>query len=175
MSPAGGVHARGSDNTVRFDEAHAKESAMNCLVRSRSVTNPAFDRLLGQVLSDPFFGEGRASAGNGAVEQGTLALDISEDEASFYVRASLPGFRKEDVDASVHEGILTIKAEHAEVVEEKKEQYHRRERRTGSLHRRIRLPDTVDGEKIGAHLADGVLTLTLPKTPKNEPRKITIG
>jgi HSP20 family protein len=148
---------------------------MNCHVRSRSLTNPALDRLLGQVLSDPFFNEGRAVASAGGVDQGSLALDISEDETSFYVRASLPGFRKEDVDASIHEGILTIKAEHAEVVEEKKEQYHRRERRTGSLSRRVRLPDTVDGDKIGAHLGDGVLTLTLPKTPKNEPRKIAIG
>lgn len=148
---------------------------MNCHVRSRSLANPALDRLLGQVLSDQFFNEGRAVASAGGIDQGSLALDISEDETSFYVRASLPGFRKEDVDASIHEGILTIKAEHVEVVEEKKEQYHRRERRTGSLSRRIRLPDTVDGDKIGAHLADGVLTLTLPKTPRNEPRKIAIG
>ena len=133
---------------------------------------PAFDRILGQMLSDPFFAEGASGVSN--LEEGTLALDISEDERNVYVRASLPGFKKEDVEISVHDGVLSIKAQHEQVVEDKKERFYRRERRVGSLSRRIALPGTVEENKTSAELINGVLTLTLPKIPKEEPRKIAI-
>ncbi|HLO40053.1 MAG TPA: Hsp20/alpha crystallin family protein [Phycisphaerales bacterium] len=148
---------------------------MNGLVRSNSFGHPMFDRLLGQMLSDPFFAEVRTPvAALQNLEEGTLALDVSEDEGNVYVRASLPGFRKEDVEVAVHDGILSIKAEHVEEQEEKKERYYRRERRVGSLSRRIALPSSVQEQATSAELVNGVLTLTLPKIRKEEPRKIAI-
>lgn len=149
---------------------------MNSIMRSSPFTIPGFDRFVSQVLSDPIFGEGRIPGGAlvASIDEGALALDVSEDDRNVYVRASLPGFRKEDVEISVHDGVLSIKAEHSEVTEEKKERYYRRERRVGSVSRRIALPSSVQEDKTGAELSDGVLTLTLPKHPKDEPRRIAI-
>ena len=107
-------------------------------------------------------------------EEGTLALDVSEDEASVLVRASLPGFRKEDVHVEVHDGVLTINATHREETEEKSERYYRKERREGSLSRRVALPSQVDDSKASAELKDGVLTLRLPKSQQAMPKKISI-
>ncbi len=146
---------------------------MNGLRRTNVVAFPTFDRFVSQVLTDPFFAEARGNACGGLAE-GTLPLDVSEDDRNFYVRANLPGFRKQDVSVDVHEGVLSIQAEHVEVAEQTTEQYHRRERRTGSLTRRIKLPTGVQEQGTQAQLENGVLTLTLPKTPKDEPRKIEI-
>ncbi|HRJ49850.1 MAG: Hsp20/alpha crystallin family protein [Phycisphaeraceae bacterium] len=149
---------------------------MNSIIRSGPFTIPGFDRLVSQVLSDPFFAEGRIPGGSlvSSIDEGALALDVSEDDQNVYVRASLPGFRKEDVEISVHDGVLSIKAEHSEETEEKKERYYRRERRVGSVSRRIALPSSVQEDKTSAQLSDGVLTLSLPKHPKDEPRRIAI-
>ena len=109
-----------------------------------------------------------------AFEEGTLALDVSEDESSVLVRASLPGFTKEDLSVEVHDGVLTINATHRDESEESGERYYRRERRVGSLSRRVALPSQVDDSKAKAELKDGVLTLRLPKSEQALPKKISI-
>lgn len=109
-----------------------------------------------------------------AFEEGTLALDVSEDESSVLVRASLPGFTKEDVSVEVHDGVLTINATHRDESEETGERYYRRERRVGSLSRRVALPSQVDDSRAKAELKDGVLTLRLPKSEQALPKKISI-
>lgn len=139
-----------------------------------TATFPSMATLVNDLLSDPFFTGARA-AGSAAASAGTLAVDVSEDDGALIVRASLPGFQKEEIDIQVHEGVLTIKGERAAVTEEKTERYHRRERRTGSVARMISLPETVNGEDVKAELKDGVLTLRLAKTPKEQPRKVQIG
>ena len=60
--------------------------------------------------------------------------------------------------------MLTIKGEKEENKEEKKEDFHMRERRFGSFERALRIPDGVDTDKIEAAFKKGVLTVTLPKT-----------
>ncbi len=148
---------------------------MNSLVKNSPFVFPNFDRLVSQLVNDPFFGEIRVPAGVLAdVEEGTLALDLSEDDSNVFVRASLPGFKKEDVEISVHDGVLSIKAEHSEETVENKERFYRRERRFGSVSRRIALPSAVLDDKTSAALENGVLTLTLPKVRKEEPRRIAI-
>ncbi|HZW09768.1 MAG TPA: Hsp20/alpha crystallin family protein [Phycisphaerales bacterium] len=127
---------------------------------------PAFDRLL-SMLGDSRFGDT-------SLDEGTLLLDISEDDQNVIVRASLPGFAKDQIVAEVHEGILTIKAERSEESEEGDERYYRRERRVGSLSRRVALPSIVEDGEGSAEFKDGVLTLRLPKQAKASPRKIEI-
>lgn len=133
-------------------------------------TFPSMASLFGELLSDPFFSEVR-SLGPSA---GTLAVDVSEDDKSLIVRASLPGYRKDEIDIEVHDGVLSIKGEHSEETEEQNERYHRRERRIGSVSRLISLPETVTGDDVVAELKDGVLTLRLPKAPQEQPRKVQI-
>lgn len=106
---------------------------------------------------------------------GSLALDVSETDRDIVVRASLPGFRKDDVTVEVKGGVLTISAERDEESEEKNEKFHRRERRFGSVSRSLTLPAAVQDDRATAELKDGVLTLTLPKHEKAMPKKINVG
>lgn len=130
-------------------------------------------RLFSELLNDPFC-RGQNGGLAETLEEGTLALDVSEDAERVYVRASLPGFRREDIDIEIHDGVLSIKAEHTEETEEKKERYYRRERRVGSVSRRVALPSVVVEDGAEANLADGVLELRIPKSPKASPRKVNI-
>lgn len=137
-------------------------------------TFPSVASLFSDLLGDPFFAEARAP-GPAAYAAGTLAVDVSEDDHALIVRASLPGYKKEEIDIEVNDGVLAIKGEHTEETEEKTERYHRRERRFGSVSRLISLPDSVTGDEVKAELKDGVLTLRLAKTPKEQPRKVQIA
>lgn len=127
-------------------------------------------RVFSQILNDPTCN----CVGPSQSVDGTLPLDISEDEKHVIVRASVPGFTKDQIDVQVHDGVLTVKAAHGEEHEEKTERYYRRERRFGSLSRSVELPGTVEGERTEAQLRDGVLTLRIPKSERALPRKVEI-
>ncbi len=106
-----------------------------------------------------------------------LPVDIAEKDGDIVVRASLPGFEKDEIDVQVHEGVLSITAKRSEQHEESGddgERYYRRERRAGSVSRRIALPGGVDGAKVEAELRDGVLTLTIPTPEQSKPKQIEI-
>lgn len=94
---------------------------------------------------------------------------MSKIEAS-----SLPGFPK-DVEVQLHESALSIKATHVEETETKEERLYRRERRTGSVSRRIALPGVVSDADVSGALEDGVLTLSIPIPEKSKPRQIEIS
>ncbi len=131
--------------------------------------------LIEQFFGDPFLGDVGARLGlSPTAETVPLALDLSETDTHVIVRASLPGFRKEDVDVSVHEGVLTIIATTSQTTEEQNEKFHRRERRTGSFTRRVLLPETVQAEGVQAELREGVLTLRFAKTQRAKPCKISL-
>lgn len=134
---------------------------------------PSFSSI-DRVLSS-LFGSEPMLASISQIEEGTLALDVSEDEHNIIVRASLPGFRKEDVHVEVSDGVLTISATRNEEKVEKSERFYRKERTMGSVSRRIALPTAVEEAATQAKLNEGVLELKLPKTTKAMPRKITIG
>lgn len=116
-----------------------------------------FDRSFGGVAP---FGEKGAWA---------PAVDIYEDDKAITLKAELPDMEEKDLDVRVEEGMLTIKGEKKFENEEKKENFHRIERRYGSFERTFALPDTVDAENISAKYDKGVLKVTAPKVerPKN--------
>ena len=123
----------------------------------------AFDRF----FHDDFFG--------GENNWYNLALDVSEDENSLKVEASLPGLKPEDVDIAIQDGVLTIKG--AAKHEDKKDvegKYYLRERRYGSFQRAIRLPVEVNTEAAEAVFENGVLHLTLPKAEEDKPKRIAV-
>lgn len=139
------------------------------LIRREPLAN--LDRLFTNFFGEPFLGDFTPGA---ALEEGTLALDVSEDDKSVIVRASLPGFKKEDIDVEIHDGILTVKAQHEDVTEDKNEKFYRRERRFGSVSRRVALPGVVVEGETNAELKDGILTLRIPKSQKALPKKVKI-
>lgn len=104
-----------------------------------------------------------------------LPVDISEGkEGETIVRASLPGFRKEDVKISVHEGVLEISAEHSAESETSDEKFYRKERRWGSMSRRIALPGQPADDGVDAELKDGVLTVRVKPAKGSQPRAIAV-
>ncbi len=141
---------------------------MRTLIRRTPIEVPEFASLLNHVFSEPFLASVPSDAS-------TLAVDVSEDDTSVYVRASLPGFAKEDVSIEVHDSVLSIRAEHNEEREEKTEKFYRRERRFGSLSRSIALPSPVREGEASAELKDGVLTVRIPRVAEKSPKKIAIN
>lgn len=105
--------------------------------------------------------------------RGRPAVNVWEDKDALYAELELPGVKSDQLELSVVSGELSIKVERPEITEEGVT-YHRRERGTGSFARVLRLPVDVDNEHVGAQLADGVLTITLPKAEAARPRKIEV-
>jgi HSP20 family protein len=93
------------------------------------------------------------------------SLDLSETKEAFVVKAEVPGMDPGDIQVSLQENLLTIKGEKKQEREDKEERYHRVERSYGAFTRSVRLPVTVDGSKVNAAFKNGLLTVTLPKTP----------
>ncbi|MCC6779072.1 MAG: Hsp20/alpha crystallin family protein [Hyphomicrobiales bacterium] len=104
------------------------------------------------------------------------AVDVVDKEKGYEITAELPGLDESNVDVKFSDGVLTIKGEKKEEKEEKKKDYYVSERRYGSFERSFRVPDGVDADKIEASFKNGVLTVTLPKTPEAQKteKKIAI-
>ncbi len=108
------------------------------------------------------------------VEAWSIALDVVREGDDVVVRASLPGVKAEDVSVSIEDDVLTITG-HTETEEEHKEgAYLMRERRTGSFHRSLRLPDTVDSDRAESSYESGVLTIKLPKIESKKAKQLTV-
>lgn len=149
------------------------------LIRRRDPLDPAssmlpvMNRLMSQFFNDPYLGD-VTNSGLTTFDETVLPLDISEDNDTVYVRASVPGFSPDDIQIDVQNGILSIRAEKTQEMEETDEKFHRRERVWGSMSRRVALPTNVQGDRINAELNNGVLTLEIPKAEEAKPRRIQI-
>jgi len=113
------------------------------------------------------------------VERGRWAipLDVVAEDGAILVRASVPGFRPEDIDVSIEDNLLTIKAETKMERERQEDGFLMRELRSGTFHRSLRLPDSVDANNASTCYENGVLTVTLPKaeSKKGKHLKVTVG
>ncbi|MFO0974121.1 MAG: Hsp20/alpha crystallin family protein [Phycisphaerae bacterium] len=123
------------------------------------------DRLFGEFLPDVSFDFGWA--------RGFPALNVWEDEQNVFVEAELPGLTMSDIELTVLGGELTIKGER-KLEEPKDATVHRRERMTGSFLRSLSLPVDIDADHVTAELHQGVLRVTLPKSPTARPRRIEV-
>jgi HSP20 family protein len=101
-------------------------------------------------------------------------LDVSETKDAMIVTAELPGVDAEDIGLALTDDVLTLKGEKEKTTEEREERYHRVERRYGTFLRSVRLPMAVDGSKITATFKNGVLVVTLPKTPASKGTMIPV-
>ncbi|KYF61951.1 hypothetical protein BE11_50145 [Sorangium cellulosum] len=101
-------------------------------------------------------------------------FDVKENGDAYVFKADLPGIQEKDVDVSFTGNRLTVSGKRENERREEKETYFSCERAYGSFSRTFTLPAGVDTEKAAANLKDGVLTITVPKTPEVQPRKIPI-
>ncbi|HEV7382325.1 MAG TPA: Hsp20/alpha crystallin family protein [Dyadobacter sp.] len=107
------------------------------------------------------------------------AVNVLEGVEGFKIEVAAPGLGKGDFKLNLEKNQLTISASKEQNnAENENEKYTRREFKYTSFQRTFTLPNTVDGEKIGATYADGILTVTLPKREeaKDKPaREIEIA
>ena len=102
-------------------------------------------------------------------------MDVKERDDAYVVVADVPGAKKDDIDVTLENGILTITAETKSEKEEKQGgRILRQERRYGKYVRRLRLGTQIDERKVKANYKDGVLELILPKADEVKPKKITV-
>ncbi len=101
-------------------------------------------------------------------------MDVVENADGYTVRVDLPGFAPEDVSVEVEDGVLAIASEVTQDDAQDGARYHYRERRSGSFQRKLRLPDSVDVDRIEAAFEHGVLTLSLPLVAETQPKKIKV-
>jgi HSP20 family protein len=105
----------------------------------------------------------------------TPAFDVYEDKDNLYVRAELPGMRKEDIALSLHNGSLSISGERKADEKLKDAEVYRAERFFGRFQRTITVPTPVAADKIKAQYKDGILTVSLPKAEEAKPRHIDVS
>lgn len=145
------------------------------LARRESPTFDMLDREFNRMLNR-FWGAGNAEVPSTLAP---YAVDVHEDQDHFYVEAELPGFSEKDVDITLEDGVLTIRAERK--TEERmpqggqggKQPLHV-ERRWSRFERSFTLPAAVNENAVQAALNEGVLTITLDKREEVKPRKIQI-
>jgi HSP20 family protein len=131
---------------------------------------PMLDRLFDDVMNDV---TGTAFGKVGTQSTYNPAVDVRTNENEIVFVCDVPGLKREDLEITLESGVLSIKGQR---------RYDGNEndrvllgRSYGAFANRFTLPDYVDAERMTADLADGVLTITVPKQPKAKPRRIDIG
>lgn len=106
----------------------------------------------------------------------TPAVDVAEKDDAYEITAELPGMTEKDIEVKYADGVITVTGEKTEKRDETKKDYHLSERRYGSFRRAFTVPAGVDASELAARYADGVLTITLPKSTEalKTERKIAV-
>ena len=133
-------------------------------------------REMNRLFDDVMRGGGSPSGGQGG-QPTVLAphMDVSETDKEVRIQAELPGVSENDVELSLNDDVLTIRAEKKQERKEEREGVHISERSFGTFQRSLRLPFQVNPDQVQARFENGVLRVTLPKTaPQERSRRIQI-
>ena len=122
-----------------------------------------FDRMFDSLFTDSTF-----------VRRTSPRVDISENADGYVLEAELPGFTEKDVEVKIDDNLLTISSKKEEEKKETLDGYILRERRHDSFARSFVLPKDVDKSSIEARFDNGLLSLTLNKSPETKPKTIEI-
>ncbi len=102
------------------------------------------------------------------------AVDIKETDDALFLVAELPGMKKNEVNITLEDHVLTLAGERTFEQDEEKENFHRVERAYGTFNRSFSLPKNINASEVNATFNSGVLTVAIPKAPEAKPHKITI-
>jgi HSP20 family protein len=116
-------------------------------------------------LVDRFFSDSLSRSG-GSAYSFVPKVDIYENEKSFELHVAVPGMKKDDFKLDLKDNFLTISGERKFTREKNDNNFHSVETQYGSFSRAFSLPENVDGSKISAKYADGILEVSLPKDEK---------
>ena len=101
-------------------------------------------------------------------------VDIREEAERFVVVADLPGVEAKDISVTAEKGVLTVRGERRSEKKSTADGYERVERATGTFLRRFTLPEWGEAEAIKATHVNGVLEISIPKRPQEQPRRISV-
>lgn len=142
---------------------------MNSLIRYENPQNT-----LSEFLDDFFNVSGYEALNRNILGGNWPKVDIVETDASYTLRADLPGMEKGDFNISIENGVLSIEGEKKGVQKDQKSNYYHLECSYGKFKRSFSLPEEVNAEGIEAKLENGVLELKLPKSEKVKPKMIEV-
>jgi HSP20 family protein len=134
-------------------------------------------RGIDQMFSDLWPGlQGRSSVFlPGRSARGYPLIKISGESDGYIMEACAPGLDLGSLDVSVKGNTVTISGEKKPLSNIKTEAYHRSERSTGKFVRSYQLDCEIDEAGVRAEYRDGILTITLPKSEKEKPKKISVN
>jgi len=101
-------------------------------------------------------------------------VDVREEAERFVVAADLPGVEGKDIEVTADKGVLSIRGERHSENKTSADAFERVERATGTFLRRFTLPESADAEAIKARHVNGVLEVSIPKRPQEQPRRISV-
>ena len=139
-------------------------------VRELSTMQSEMNRLFGTFFDSPTPGNGRRTALRGW----TPAMDITENENEYVLKADLPGLSEGDVNVELDDNVLRISGERKSEHEEKTDGFYRIERTTGRFSRSLTLPEGVSADGIQANFENGVLEVHIQKPEQRKPQKVAI-
>ena len=116
----------------------------------------------------------RGPAESGGFEAWAVPLDVVRKGDDIEVRASVPGIDPADIQITVENDVLTIRGRTEAENETAEGDFLMRERRSGSFHRALRLPDTVDVERAESGYDNGVVTISFPKLESKKAKKLSL-
>ena len=128
-------------------------------------------REMNRLFDDVFRGAAcplTGSQGQGGGNFVNASMNVSETEKEIRITAELPGVTEQDIDISLDDDVLTIRGEKKFERTDDKENFHFVERSYGTFQRSLRLPFPMDPEQVQANFENGVLTVTVPKTGRQE-------
>ncbi|MEZ0170811.1 Hsp20/alpha crystallin family protein [Microvirga sp. TS319] len=128
-------------------------------------------REMNRLFDDVLRGNNLPAATGGQGDVGSFvnaSMNVSETDKEIRVTAELPGVAEKDIDVSLDDDVLTIRGEKKFERKNDKENFHFVERSYGTFQRSVRLPYRVDPEQVQASFENGVLTVTVPKTERQE-------
>ena len=112
--------------------------------------------------------------GTGALDGvGALRARLRDAGDAYVVTAEVPGLGEKDVELTLHQDVLTLRGERKSDTPAGY-RAHRQERSPVRFSRSFALPAKVDAEKVQARVRHGLLTVTLPKVPESQPRRIAV-
>ena len=134
--------------------------------------NPSREIAAMQNVMDQWFENGRPATPT----TNNLPLDVYETDGGYVIYTSLPGVNPENISVSVEDDVLTISGEVAKPSFDEKDNVRTlaQERTSGKFARSIRVNTPVESDKIEAAYENGLLKLSLPKTPAAQPRQILV-
>mgnify|MGYP003573773684 FL=1 len=145
---------------------------MTALIRRNGSQPDAFTSLARDFFGfDPFTATPRRTA----LAKHLPQFDLTESPSAYTLHADLPGVTDENLDVTVHEGVLTVSGKREEETSEEGTNFLVRERRYGEFSRRLALPKDASTEAVQAKLANGVLLISIPKKEELKARKIKVG